>query len=61
MSAGNCCLCGRFLARTDALAVAGGEAHFRCVAQLQVTRAPKGRVLVMVRRKGPAFSARGIR
>lgn len=52
----NCAVCGCFLARTDALPFGGGSAHFRCVAAAQVSKAPRGRVLVMVRRKGPAFN-----
>lgn len=51
----NCALCGRFLAKSDALPFGGGSAHFACVAGVQLLKRPRGRVLVMVRRKGPAF------
>lgn len=53
-----CCACGKFLPRNDAIPFGGGLAHVACVFRAQLTRSPRGRVLVFVRRKGPAFERR---
>ena len=53
----NCVCCGRFLSKVDALPFGGAAAHFACVADAQLSGRPRGRVVVMVRRKGPAFAS----
>jgi hypothetical protein len=47
-----CVLCPRNCPPTDRLPVQGGFAHWQCIVRIQLDKSPRGKVLVMVGRKG---------
>lgn len=56
----NCKVCGKATPRNDRIVCQTGFAHAACLWRVQLERAPRGRVLVMVRRTGPAFERRAV-
>lgn len=57
----NCAICGRFLPKVDALPFGAGVAHFWCAAKASLPGAARpGKVLVFVRKRGPAFERKAV-
>lgn len=56
----NCKVCSKATPANDRIVCQTGFAHAACLWRVQLERAPSGRVLVMVRRTGPAFQGRAV-